>query len=53
MSVIGEEPSTLNVLHVSDPEHEADVVATVPSELAPVQYARLPTTGADEVPTPR
>ena len=53
VSVIGELPSTLNVEHDNDPAHVADVVATTPSEFAPVQYARPPTTGADDVPTPR
>ena len=53
VSVIGELPSTLNVLHVSEPAHVADVVATVPKLFSPVQYARLPTTGAELVPTPR
>ena len=53
VKVIGDEPSTLNVLHVREPAHVADVVATVPNELAPVQYARLPATGADDVPMPR
>ena len=53
VSVMGEEPRTLNVEHESEPAHVALVVATVPSELAPVQYASSPTTGADEVPMPR
>src|SRR3989344_5571477 len=53
VKVIGEEPSTLKDEHESEPAHVALVVATVPSEFAPVQYASSPTTGADEVPMPR
>src|SRR4051812_17863322 len=51
--VIGELPSTLNVEQVTEPAQVAEVVETVPKLLAPVQYARLPMTGAEEVPMPR
>jgi len=47
------DPMMLNEEQVTEPAQEAVAVATVPSELFPVQYARLPITGADEVPTPR
>lgn len=53
VSEIGDVPRTLNVLHVREPPHVTDVVATVESEFAPVQYARFPMTGAEEVPMPR
>ena len=50
---IGEVPSTLKDVHETPDEHETLVVATVPKELAPVQYARLPIVGAEDVPMPR
>ena len=51
--VTGDEPRMVNDEHEAEPEQDADVVATVPSVFAPVQYARLPIVGALEVPMPR
>src|SRR3979411_2780404 len=48
----GDEPRTVKEVHETVPEHVALVVATVPSSLSDVQYARFPIVGAAEVATP-
>ena len=53
VSETGDDPRTLNAVHVTDPVQDTEVVATVPKLFAPVQYARLPATGALDVPMPR
>jgi len=53
LMVTGEEPSTVKAVQLVAPEQEALVVATVPKEFAPVQYARPPRTGALDVPIPK
>jgi hypothetical protein len=48
-SVTGEAPRIAKVVHAVPPAQVTVVVATVPSVVAEVQYARLPVVGALEV----